>query len=87
MRQSTIIREQRSIFINWLCCQHTNRNGHGARLIDAAKALAQREGLARIGLDTWEFNTKAQRFFHNRADLLINECGWRREWLLRILKP
>lgn len=51
-------------------------NGHGTRLIEAAKQLAKREGLARIGLDTWAFNTKAQRFFRKEGFETFNQRMW-----------
>lgn len=51
-------------------------NGHGACLLDAAKALAKQEGLAKIALDTWEFNTKAQSFFKKQGFSRFNQRLW-----------
>ncbi|MFN8444234.1 MAG: GNAT family N-acetyltransferase [Caldilineaceae bacterium] len=51
-------------------------NGHGARLLDAAKALAKQEGLAKVALDTWEFNTKAQSFFKKQGFSRFNQRLW-----------
>ena len=51
-------------------------NGHGACLIDAAKALAKQEGLAKVSLDTWEFNTKAQGFFKQQGFSRFNQRLW-----------
>ena len=50
--------------------------GHGTRLIDAAKALAKQEGLAKVALDTWEFNTKAQSFFKKQGFSRFNQRLW-----------
>ena len=77
-RDATIYHHPRTtLYIHQLAVLPAHQqNGHGARLIDAAKALAQREGLARIGLDTWEFNTKAQRFFHKQGFSTFNQRMW-----------
>jgi len=50
--------------------------GCGEALMDAAKAWAREEGISTVALDTWAFNTQAQRFFAKQGFVPFNIRMW-----------
>lgn len=54
------------------------RQGVGRALLDAAVGLARAEGIDRISLDTWTFNTAAREFFLRYGLEPYNERLWMR---------
>jgi shikimate dehydrogenase len=52
--------------------------GHscGTALIDAAKQEAQRRGISRLSLSTWDFNRRAQRFFESQGFVYYGHRMW-----------
>ncbi len=62
------MRSQRWLYIEQIGVSAAHRGqGHGAALIEAARAVARAEGLPRIELDTWGFNTPAHEFFFGQG--------------------
>jgi ribosomal protein S18 acetylase RimI-like enzyme len=58
----------RSLYIEQIGVTETHqRHGHATALIEAARALARKEDLPRIELDTWGFNERAQAFFRSQG--------------------
>lgn len=52
------------------------KQGHGEKLIQAVKDLAQEQGITTIGLDVWSFNTQASRFFESQGFTVFNQRMW-----------
>jgi ribosomal protein S18 acetylase RimI-like enzyme len=52
--------------------EHRER-GYGERLIREAVALAEAEGIRRLELSVWAFNTAARGFFARQGFAIFNE--------------
>ena len=51
-------------------------HGCGTALIEAAKQEAQRRGIPRLSLATWDFNRRAQRFFESQGFVYYGHRMW-----------
>jgi ribosomal protein S18 acetylase RimI-like enzyme len=54
------------------------RQGVGAALLDAVRAVAESRGIDLVTLDTWTFNEEARAFFRRQGFAPYNERLWNR---------
>jgi ribosomal protein S18 acetylase RimI-like enzyme len=58
----------RALYVHQLCVARTHgRRGFGQQLLEHAADLATRQGIARLELDVWSFNTTARALFERRG--------------------
>ncbi len=59
-----LLRDMRTLYIDDLCVDESMRGmGVGTKLMDAAKAFAVENGCHNLGLNVWEFNAAAMKFY------------------------
>lgn len=71
--QNAFALAQKSLFVDQLCVVDGQQGkGFGSRLMEAAYALAQEEGIQRVMLDVWSFNGKALEFYEKQGFGIYN---------------